>query len=218
MKMTIAVFVIVLILSGCTNNYTTSTITDSSTKSVTHTINKNELQSGQIIYHHGYDNMDRGNHNLDNEVAVDLEYYNVNTTSRGDIVYYQPPDELKEKMGEYDISRVIGLPGEKVKINQGQIYINDMLLETFYGRAHRLGSDVNELINYLKRSDLAEHIRKNIETQVSNFQNTDMEEIEIPKNAVFLVGDDWFRSNDSRRFGPISMENIKGKVLGEVSD
>ncbi|MFC5650423.1 S26 family signal peptidase [Paenibacillus solisilvae] len=71
------------------------------------------------------------------------------------MVYYQPPDELKEKMGEYDISRVIGLPGEKVKINQGQIYINDTLLETFYGRAHRLGSDVNELKNSLKRSDLA---------------------------------------------------------------
>ncbi|WP_397330380.1 S26 family signal peptidase [Paenibacillus lautus] len=32
-----------------------------------------------------------------------------------------------------------------------------------------------------------------------------------------MVGDDWFRSNDSRFFGPISIDNIEGKVLGVIA-
>ena len=39
--------------------------------------------------------------------------------------------ETKKNLGEYSISRVIGLPGEKVKIDKGQIFINGKLLDTF---------------------------------------------------------------------------------------
>jgi signal peptidase I len=218
MRITMAVIASLWILAGCTSNHTNHAITDSSTSSTTQMIDKHQLEADQIIYRHGYDNMDRGNHDLESKVAVDLEYYNGNSINREDIVYYQPPDQLKDKLGEHDISRVVGLPGEEVEIRKGQLYINGMLLDAFYGRAHRLGSDVIELKDILKRSDLAEHIRKNIENQVTAFQNSNMEEVEIPENAVFLVGDDWFRSNDSRGFGPIPIEHIKGKVIGEVSD
>jgi signal peptidase I len=215
MKMSsIVVFAIVLAIAGCSSN---STISDIATKPTINILNKSELAPDQIIFRNSYDNMDRGNHDLANESVVDLKYYDRHPINRGDIVYYQPPDELKERMGDYDISRVIGLPGEKVKIEKGQVYINGMLLNAFYGRAHRLGFDLIGLKKALERSDLEERIRKNIENQVSIMQNATLKEIEIPENAVFLVGDDWFRSNDSRGFGPISMESIKGKVLGEVS-
>lgn len=60
------------------------------------------------------------------------------------------------------------------------------------------------------------HIRKNIENNVEYFQQMSMEEIEIPEDHVYLVGDDWSRSNDSRLFGPLPTDKIEGKVAGVV--
>lgn len=45
-----------------------------------------------------------------------------------------------------------------------------------------------------------------------------MDEISIPEGFVFVVGDDWLRSNDSIQFGPIPVDSIGGKVMGEVAD
>jgi signal peptidase I len=119
MKMAMVTFVIVLIFTGCSSGGTSSTITDSTTKTMINKITNNELDSGQIVYNHNYDNMDRGNHDFVGQVAIDLKYYNVHVISRGDIVYFKNP-ETKKNLGEYSISRVIGLPGEKVKIEKGQ--------------------------------------------------------------------------------------------------
>ena len=159
--------------------------------------------------------MDRGNHDFVGQIAIDLKYYNEHAISRGDIVYFKNP-ETRKNLGEYSISRVIGLPGEKVKIEKGQIYINGKLLDTFYGRAHRLGHDLDSLKKSLESTDLEEHIRENIENAVNYFQQLIMKEIEISENSVYLVDDDWFRSIDSRLFGSLPTDNIEGKVLAVI--
>ncbi|MFD3764206.1 MULTISPECIES: signal peptidase I [Paenibacillus] len=209
------VIVLSVILAGCSSGDTSKIITDSITKPTINTVTSNELDSGQIIYNHNYDNMDRGNHDLEGQVVIDLKYYNDHSFSRGDIVYFRNP-ETRKNLGDYSISRVIGLPGEKVKIEKGQIYINGKMLDTFYGRAHRLGSDLDSLKEALERDNLENHIRKNIENNVDYFQQLSMEEIEIPEDHVYLVGDDWFRSNDSRLFGPLPTDKIEGRLVGVV--
>lgn len=215
MRVVIVLSVFVLILAGCSSGDTSKIITDSITKPTINTVTSNELDSGQIIYNHNYDNMDRGNHDLEGQVVIDLKYYNDHSFSRGDIVYFRNP-ETKKNLGDYSISRVIGLPGEKVKIEKGQIYINGKMLDAFYGRAHRLGSDPDSLKEALERDNLESHIRKNIENIVEYFQQLSMEEFEIPEDHVYLVGDDWFRSNDSRLFGPLPTDKIEGRLVGVV--
>ncbi len=213
--MKMVTFVIVLIFTGCSSGGTSSTITDPTTKTMINKVTNNELVSGQIIYNHNYDNMDRGNHDFVGQIAIDLKYYNEHAISRGDIVYFKNP-ETRKNLGEYSISRVIGLPGEKVKIEKGQIYINGKLLDTFYGRAHRLGHDLDSLKKSLESTDLEEHIRENIKNNVNYFQQLIMNEIKISENSVYLVDDDWFRSIDSRLFGSLPTDNIEGKVLAEI--
>ncbi|MGO4789437.1 signal peptidase I [Paenibacillus sp. 2KB_20] len=216
MKVVIIVIVFGLIFAACSSSDRTSKIiTDSITKPTINTVTKNELDSGQVIYNHNYDNMDRGNHDLEGQVVVDLKYYNDHAISRGDIVYFTNP-ETKKNLGEYSISRVIGLPGEKVKIEKGQIYINGKLLDAFYGRAHRLGADLDSLKKALERVDLEDYIRKNIKNNVDYFQQLSMEEIEIPEDSAYLVGDDWLRSNDSKLFGSLPTDKIEGKVVGVI--
>lgn len=77
------------------------------------------------------DGMDRGKHEFwAKEVVVDPLYYVQNEMNRGDVVYY---DILKAKDKLQDghqihsntlVSRVVGLSGEKIGIEDGQIFIN----------------------------------------------------------------------------------------------
>lgn len=50
---------------------------------------------------------------------------------RFDIVVFNAPEDIKqgEKGDVKSISRIIGLPNEKIEIRQGRVYINDKLLD-----------------------------------------------------------------------------------------
>lgn len=82
------------------------------------------------------------------------------------------------------IKRVIGLPGEHVKIENGKVYIN--------------GEELQE--NYLQ---------KNVETTSLNGPFTDFI---VPEGYVFLMGDNRSQSTDCRRFGCIPIEKLESKV------
>ena len=63
--------------------------------------------------------------------------YHFKEPQRGDIVVFDPPEELHSKW-DY-IKRVIALPGEKVEVKKGRVYINDQPLKEPY---------LNEAIDY----------------------------------------------------------------------
>lgn len=63
-------------------------------------------------------------------LVIDKAYYRLNGIDRGDIVVFQAPPTAQ---GEDDlIKRVIGLPGEKIAIKEGIVYINDQPLDESY--------------------------------------------------------------------------------------
>lgn len=82
------------------------------------------------------------------------------------------------------IKRVIALPGEHVKIQDGKVYINDQELEE----------------NYLQ---------ENVTTESMNGPFTDFV---VPEGYIFAMGDNRAQSTDCRRFGCIPMEKIESKV------
>lgn len=83
------------------------------------------------------------------------------------------------------IKRVIGLPGEHVKIENGKVYIN--------------GNELQE-----------PYLQEGVITDDLNGAFTD---ITVPENTVFVMGDNRGQSTDSRRFGCIPLEKIESKVL-----
>lgn len=83
------------------------------------------------------------------------------------------------------IKRVIGLPGEHVKIKDGKVYINDVELEEPY-------------------------LNENIYTDSLEGVFTDLI---VPENTVFAMGDNRSQSTDCRRFGCIPIDKIESKVL-----
>lgn len=103
---------------------------------------------------------------------------------RGDVVVFRSP-----KNQDVDfIKRIIGLPGEKLKIKGGKVYINGNVL------------------------DESTYLDPSVYTGPESFlaENTD---IIIPQNNYFAMGDNRSGSSDSRDFGPVPPTEFIGKVF-----
>lgn len=106
--------------------------------------------------------------------------YPFHPPQRGDIVVLHPPVER----GKPYIKRVIGLPGERLSIHDGAVYINGERLEEPY-------------LNGLTTS----------------WSGTlGQQEITIPEGQVYVLGDNRSNSSDSRAFGPIDIDQIIGRA------
>lgn len=110
-----------------------------------------------------------------------LSYYevfgfSVSEYDRGDIIVFTPPGCEK---GEYYIKRIIGLPGETVQLDDGDVYVyNDeypdgfkldeqYLNESNYGKTYPFKASLNEFV--------------------------------VPEDTYFVMGDNRRASSDSRR-------------------
>jgi signal peptidase I len=70
---------------------------------------------------------------VNDRLIVDKLGYRFGEPERGDIVVFAPTEELeRQKFHDAFIKRVIGLPGEKVEIKNGQVLINDRILAEDY--------------------------------------------------------------------------------------
>lgn len=70
---------------------------------------------------------------VNDRLMVDKLSYHWSNPDRGDIVVFSPTEELKRRnLKDTFIKRVIGLPGEKVEIKEGRVYISDRLLQEKY--------------------------------------------------------------------------------------
>jgi signal peptidase I len=75
---------------------------------------------------------------INDRLMVDKVSYHFTKPHRGDIVVFWPPDEtiaacgLPQKSDDPWIKRVIGLPGEKVEIKEGRVFINEHPLQENY--------------------------------------------------------------------------------------
>ena len=120
----------------------------------------------------------------DNDYLIaDKIAYRLHPPQRGDIIILRPPTDDSKDF----IKRVIALPGERLLIRDGTVYIN----------GHRL------IEPYLPEAW----------TVFSNWPvNGSTEGSVIPPNQYFVMGDNRNRSQDSRTFGPISHDRIDGRA------
>ncbi|WP_086936277.1 signal peptidase I [Chamaesiphon minutus] len=64
---------------------------------------------------------------------IDKTAYRVQAPRRGDMIIFNPTEQLKrQKFNDKFIKRIIGLPGDKIKIQNGKVYINGKPLKENY--------------------------------------------------------------------------------------
>lgn len=108
--------------------------------------------------------------------------YRFDEPKRGDIIVFRYPKDPRQ----YFIKRVIGLPGEKVQVKEGKVYI--------FNDEYKNGVAINESM-YLDTS-----------ITVGN------KEVELGEDEYFVMGDNRSASLDSRSFGAVPERLIVGKV------
>ena len=105
---------------------------------------------------------------------------------RGDIVVFKFPDKDPKAPPKDYIKRVIGLPGDEVKIVDGITYVNNVPLTE----------------PYIK------------EKPVMDFPFDDTKTVEVVKPGyLFVMGDNRNNSSDSRFWGQMPLTNLKGQAI-----
>lgn len=129
-----------------------------------------------------------GDHVLTNKMAYDFKIpftevslAHTGEPSRGDIIVFLLPRDESVNF----VKRIVGLPSERLKIKNNEIFINDSLL--------------NE--KYLPLSEKPTFYEQEIE-------------VIIPQDMYFVMGDNRENSLDSRYWGFVPRKNIKGKAMG----
>ncbi|HIK55074.1 MAG TPA: signal peptidase I [Synechococcales cyanobacterium M55_K2018_004] len=70
---------------------------------------------------------------INDRLIVEKVSYLFQSPNRGDIIVFVPPDQLNQRsFKDAFIKRVIGLPGEKIQVKNGQVFINDQPLTENY--------------------------------------------------------------------------------------
>jgi signal peptidase I len=116
----------------------------------------------------------------------------VGTIRRGDIIVFKYPEEPDRDF----IKRVIGLPGETLEVREKKVSINGTPLEESY-------------THFLQPAAAPSQLR-----EVTSF---DVRErygpVTVPANQYFVMGDNRDNSQDSRYWGFLQRDYIKGKAL-----
>jgi len=117
-------------------------------------------------------------------IVNELDYH-ISNPQRGDVIVFKYP----KNTSEYFIKRVIGLPGEKVLIQNGKVII--------YNTANPNGFTLNET-----------YLPAGLYTEATTDQP-----ITLGPDEYFVLGDNRPASSDSRFWGDVPSNDIVGKVV-----
>lgn len=122
-------------------------------------------------------------------ILTDKLSYRLGEPKRGDVIVFKaPPSEpCAEEECEY-IKRVVGIPGDRVKLQSNKIYINGV------------------------RLDESDYLADDVVISPGSFLQEGVERV-IPTGQYLPLGDNRPHSRDGREFGPISIDLIVGKAF-----
>jgi signal peptidase I len=126
------------------------------------------------------------------ETSLERTLLPIGTIKRGDVLVFKYPVEPDRDF----IKRVIGLPGDTVELREKKVYINGKPLDEPY--VHFLQPPGGE-------SELHEVTSFDVRERYGP--------VTVPANQYFMVGDNRDNSQDSRYWGFMPRENVKGKAL-----
>ncbi|WP_293097344.1 signal peptidase I [Moorena sp. SIOASIH] len=130
---------------------------------------------------------------INDRLIIEKLSYRFKDPERGDIIVFNPTDTLKKhNLTDPFIKRVVGLPGDKVELKDGKVYINDQPLAEDY-----IADGQPTVMNACK----------------SVPQPYLCKPVTLPPNSYLVLGDNRENSYDSRHWGVVPRDNIIGKAF-----
>ena len=131
-----------------------------------------------------------------------------NVPDRGDVIIFKPPHTNLDY-----IKRLIGLPGDRIEVQNGNLIINSKSLEY-----ENIREDSKVLKNgrVIKINVLKETLPNGISYEIYNYLDgspgDNTKEFVVPENHYFFMGDNRDNSNDSRFWGTVEFNRLVGKA------
>ncbi|WP_338556720.1 signal peptidase I [Paenibacillus sp. KS-LC4] len=124
-------------------------------------------------------------------LIVNKILYKFREPDRGEVVVFHVPQQ-----GRDFIKRVIGLPGDTIRVQGDDVFINDVKLEETY------------IADAIKQA----HANGQLYNNESDFPNERITEAIVPEDTIFAMGDNRSNSQDSRALGYISDKELVGRA------
>ena len=133
-------------------------------------------------------------------------YYLKNKIQYGDVITIEGHNKTR---GNGLVKRVIGLPGDKIKIQNGQVILNGKVLEQKNDGKFRFnGKTYEREIEYISNDKSYKILNDG-----NHYSQDFLSELTVPKNHYFVLGDNRDHSGDSRYYGSFHRSYIKHKVM-----
>lgn len=116
-------------------------------------------------------------------LVVEKVSYHFHPPKTGDIVVFEPPEQLQSlgyRKDQVFIKRIIGKPDDLVRVNNGKVYINDRPLSEDY---------------------------------IAEPPDYQLVSVKVPEAEFFVMGDNRNDSNDSHIWGFLPKQNIIGRAI-----
>ena len=130
------------------------------------------------------------------------KFFDVGSPQRGDVVVFFPPHESR-----YFIKRLVGLPGDKIRIINGTLFVNNEMIKQTNSDIEPGNSRSVVMSEKLGAKQFAIQKNQRPSRLSQNFSAT------VPKDHFFMIGDNRDNSSDSRIWGPVPKDRIVGKAV-----
>ncbi len=117
---------------------------------------------------------------------TDIKVLPIREPERGDVVVFVYPVDPSKDF----IKRAIGLPGDKVEVRNKKVYVNDNAI-----------------------ADPHAHFADDTILPMGSDPRDNFGPVTVPPDSLFVMGDNRDRSYDSRFWGFVRMNEIKGKAF-----
>ncbi len=178
-------------------------------------------------------------HTTGDHIFVDRISYYFTEPKRGDVAVFltdgfpKEPNGKSSMAGRYYIKRLVGMPGDTLKVVEGKLYVKEKGADKFrvvdkgdHIGFERMYSEKGGYRGYSNEGCFSNNIKEyrfldeddvTRELYVSTYKQMPFVaqngEFTVPEDFYFMMGDNSYNSRDSRYFGPVPRQNIMGKAL-----
>lgn len=123
---------------------------------------------------------------------------------RGDIIVFDYPRDPATKF----VKRLVGLPGDKIEMKLGELYINDKLVPSQRTSSSLIEEGVWRAAEYVEKLGDVEHTIHRAQPENDN----NFGPVTVPGDHYFMMGDNRDRSSDSRVWGFVTRDQLIGRM------